>query len=78
MWMWPGYGSGMGWMGFWMAVSWIGGLAILMMCVWFVARAAAGPSARIEERPEQILKRRYARGELNREEYEGRLADLRK
>ena len=78
MWMWPGYGSGMGSMGFWMAVSWIVGLAILMLCVWFVARSTVGLSARIEETPEQILKRRYARGELNREEYEGRLADLRK
>jgi hypothetical protein len=56
MWMWPGYGSGMGAMGFWMAVSWIVGLAILMMCVWFVARAAAGPSALIEERPEQSFR----------------------
>ena len=76
--MWPAYGSGMGWMGFWMACAWIGGLAILMLLVWFVARAGAGPSARIDETPEQILKRRYARGEINREEYDGRLADLRK
>jgi uncharacterized membrane protein len=56
----------------------IGGLAILLLLVWFVARAGAGPSARIEDTPEQILKRRYARGEINREDYEGRLADLRK
>lgn len=75
--MWP-YGSGMGWMGFWMTFVWIGGLAILMLLVWFVARAAASPSARIKETPEQLLKRRYARGEISREEYEGRLADLRK
>ena len=76
--MWPGYGLDMGWMGFWMAFWWIGGLAILMLLVWFVARAAAGPSARIEETPEQILKRRYARGDISREEYDERLADLRK
>lgn len=78
MWGWPGNASGMGWMGFWMAFSWLFGLAMLTLFVWFVARAAAGPSARIEETPEQILKRRYARGELNREEYEARLTDLRK
>ena len=76
--MWPAYGSGMGWMGFWMAFWGIGGLAILLLLVWVVARAAAGPAARIEDTPKQILKRRYARGEINREEYDGRLADLRK
>jgi hypothetical protein len=56
--MWPGDGSYMGWMGWWMAFWWIGGLAILILLVWVVARAAAGPSARIEDTPEQILKRR--------------------
>lgn len=37
----------------------------------------SGPVARTEA-PEQIVKQRYARGEINREEYDGRLADLRK
>lgn len=76
MWMWPG--SGMEWMAFWMVFSWIGGLVLLMLFIWIVARAGRGPSAPIEEMPEQILKRRYAGGELTREEYEGRLADLRR
>jgi uncharacterized membrane protein len=31
-----------------------------------------------ERTPETILKRRYARGEVDREEYERRLTDLRK
>ena len=75
--MWWGYGPHMGWMGLWMALSWIGGLAILILLVWFVTRAAAGPTARTES-PEQILKRRYAGGDVDREEYERRLADLRK
>ena len=73
--MWPGH---MGWMGSWMVVWWIAGLAVLMLLVWIVARAAAGPPARTEETPEQILKRRYARGEIDREDYERRLGDLRK
>jgi putative membrane protein len=65
----------MGWMWLW----WIGGLGVLLLFVWAVARAAAtsgsGPG---EDSPETILKRRYARGEIDREEYEHRLSDLRK
>jgi putative membrane protein len=53
-------------------------LAVLILLVWIVARAAGGQSWRIDEPPEQILKRRYARGEIEREDYERRLSDLRK
>ena len=76
--MWPAYGWHMGWMGFWMALWSIGGFAILLLFVWLVTRSAASPPARTEEAPEQILKRRYARGDIDRDEYERRLADLRK
>jgi putative membrane protein len=63
----------------WMAFGWFGGLAVLALLIWVVARAAApSGAARSEESPETILKRRYANGEMNREEYERRLADLRK
>lgn len=58
------------WMAFW--------LAVLILLVWIVARAAGGQSWRIDEPPEQTLKRRYARGEIEREDYERRLSDLRK
>ena len=61
-----------------MVVWWIVGLAVLMLLVWIVARAAGGPPARTEETPERILKRRYASGEIDREDYERRLDDLRK
>jgi len=53
-------------------------LAVLILLVWIVARAAGGASGRTDETPEQILKRRYARGEIERDEYERRLSDLRK
>jgi putative membrane protein len=53
-------------------------LAVLILLVWVVARGAGSQSWRIDETPEQILKRRYARGEIEREEYERRLSDLRK
>ena len=72
--MWPGH---MGWMGPWMVVWWIVGLAVLILLVWIVARAAGG-STRTEETPERILKRRYAHGEIDREDYERRLDDLRR
>jgi putative membrane protein len=73
--MWPEYGDHMGWMAF----GWIGGLAVLVLLIWVVARAAGPPgAARTEESPEMILKRRYASGEMDREDYERRLADLRK
>lgn len=77
----------MHWMdGWWhMAGMWIGWLLVLIVIVavvWLVVRAASdrgrsgGPPGDVAS-PEQILKQRYARGEIDREEYERRLADLR-
>jgi putative membrane protein len=66
----------MAWMGLW----WIVGLGVLVLFVWAIARAAsvsAAPAGR-EDSPETILKRRYARGEIEHDEYERRLGDLRK
>lgn len=73
--MWPGYGEHMGWMGVW----WVVGLAVLLLLVWVVARAAGLPgSGRTEESPETVLKRRYAQGDIDREEFDCRLTGLRK
>ena len=72
--MWPGYGAHMGWMWLWSIV----GLAVLVVLVWAIARAAGSSAPRGDDSPEAILKRRYARGELDREDYERRLNDLRK
>ena len=72
--MWPGYGAHMGWMCLW----WVVGLGLLVLFVWAVARAAGSSSPRGEDSPEAILKRRYARSEVDREEYERKLTDLRK
>lgn len=72
--MWPMNGH-MGWMWLW----WLFGLALLVLVVWAIARAAGGSgSGRDGESPEAILKRRYARGELDEQEYERRLNNLRK
>lgn len=72
--MWPYMGT----MGWWMLLWWAFGAAILVLLVWVIARAASGSTGRADDSPEQILKRRYARGELDREEYQRRLEDLRR
>jgi len=46
--------------------------------VWFSRRSSAGPaSGRREDEALRILRERYARGELTREEYERMRDDLR-
>jgi putative membrane protein len=65
----------MGGMGLW----WLIGLAIVVGLGWWIARMS-GPSGApnaADASPETLLKRRYARGEIDREDYERRLADLR-
>jgi len=63
----------------WMSFAWIL-LALLMALVWIVAtRVTGGFSVRsAEESAEQILERRYARGEIDRKDDERRLDDLRR
>jgi len=74
-----GYGWGMGGMMVWWWLFWI---LVIAAIVWALARGVGGRAGRTstgqEESAEAILKRRYARGEMSREEYEQRLADLRK
>jgi putative membrane protein len=72
--MWPYMGS----MGLWMVFWWILGIVVLVVIVRLVAGAGGGFPSRSEETPEQILKRRYAKGEIDREEYQRRLDDLRR
>lgn len=70
-----GFGGAMGWMWLW----WIVGLAVLVLVVWAIARAAGtSGSGRGGDSPETILERRYARSEIDRGEYEQKLNDLRK
>jgi len=75
--MWPHMGS-TGWWMWWMPFGWVLGLAVLMLLVWMIARAAGGLPGWAEAPPEQILKRRYAKGEIDREEYDRRLTDIRR
>ena len=79
---WYGWGNqAMGpWWGIGMALFWIAVLAGLVgLVVWLVrggTTAAAGPGGS-PSRAEEILRERYARGELTREEYERMRQDLR-
>lgn len=55
-------------------------LALLGLIIWAIVRASRGSSGRAlgdgGSRPLEILKERYARGEITREEYEERRRDL--
>ncbi len=69
MYEWHAFGSGMMWL-FW--------IVILVLLVWFVT-ALARRSENSADRPKsarEILDERYARGEIDREEYEQKRADL--
>ena len=77
--MWGGY-EGWGWgfgllhmLGFWILLI----VAVALIVRWVSGapgRSEAGPSAR--ETALDILKKRYAKGEINKEEYESKKRDL--
>lgn len=74
--------GGMSWshMGF-MWLGWVVLLVALVAAVWLVAAASArrrgGAEPTPESSPEKILKERYARGEIRKEQYDHMLEDLR-
>ncbi len=63
----------MGWMWIW----WLVGIVVLILVVR-LATSSAGGRASSAESAEEILKRRYAQGEIDQEEYERKLQDLRR
>ncbi len=69
MFEWHGYGGG----GMW--IFWI---LIIVALVWFVAFAtrSSGISPSKEKSALEILKERYAKGEIDREEFEQKQKDL--
>lgn len=54
----------------WMGVPWV---VILVVAVVLIGRSRGGP-----ESPENVLKRRYASGEINKDQYDRMLQDLRR
>ena len=79
---WQGYGYGMmggfGAMG-WMSIIWIGVLGLIIWAVLAVARGTSQPGGSGSGQTDsalEILKRRYARGEINKAEFEEKKKDL--
>jgi len=67
-----GMGIGMGW-------GWILGLLLLVLVIWLVVRSTGQTGASThsgEETALDVLKKRYARGEINKEEFENKKKDL--
>ncbi len=71
--MMDGYGMGGGWWLLWL-IFWILviiGLVLLIKYLWEGGAAKKGPESALE-----ILKKRYARGEISKEEFEEKKKDL--
>ncbi len=51
-------------------------VGIVLLVVWVVQKAVGGGADRLEEPALEILKKRYARGEISKEEYEEKKRDL--
>lgn len=65
-----GYGlmGDMGWLGMLtMVLFWVGVLALI---IWGVSNLSAPRQASVAPDAREMLKQRYARGEINREEFE--------
>ena len=70
-----GWGVMFGMWFFWLVV-----IALVILVVIWLVRAASGggTGTRRDRSSEEILKERYARGDIDREEYQRRLEDLRR
>jgi uncharacterized membrane protein len=61
-----------GWHAFWIAISWIVGIGIFTACIWLLALAVHGGG----RSPEEVLRQRYAEGEIDTDELNRRLSEL--
>jgi len=61
-------------MGMWL--WWLLAIGLIAVVAWAVMRSASRSGNGTTETPQDVLKRRYARGEIDKEEYEKRLQDL--
>lgn len=57
---------------------WLAAFAIVAVIVWAISRTASRSSRDAGESAESILKRRYAQGEIDKDDYEERLRDIRR
>lgn len=80
--------GGSGWWMWGMGIFWIFVVVAVVLAALWVARSSrggggAGQGSRVsapprDDSPEEILKRRYARGEIDDEEYRHKLEELRR
>ncbi len=66
------HASGMGWI-------WIIGLIVLVIAIWIIIRTLGQKSSRNQsdnKTPLDILKERYARGEISKQEFEEKKKDI--
>lgn len=56
---------------------WLLAIGLIGAVAWAVMRSVSRTGNGAAESPQDILKRRYARGEIDQDEYEKRLQDLR-
>ena len=61
----------------WMTISWLVGIGMFSWLIWLLI-VAVNSRTEPHRSPEEILRRRYASGEIDSEEYERRLEELRK
>lgn len=78
------WGPGGGWMWLWGPLMMLFWIAVVGVAVWLIVRAIAATQRPHEpdrgderDRAKEILAERYARGEINTEEYRERLDQLR-
>jgi putative membrane protein len=62
-----------GWMMLWVLI----GLVLIVVAMWAVVQAGFFGNS-VHDSAEAVLKRRYARGEIDQEEYQQRLERIRK
>lgn len=73
-----GFGDMMGWMGAWMWANALIGLGVLVLLIlgviagvrWLVGTRKVGAQGGASDTALEIARQRYARGEINREEFE--------
>ena len=69
--------DGFGWMGgLGMGLGWLIWIAIIGLVIWSVVALSGNRDHRTTETPLEILKRRYARGEISKAEFELAKQDL--
>ena len=74
---WGNQGYGMGWFGgIFMILFWAVVIAGIVFAIRYLTAGKEGPSERSAREPLEILKERYARGEIDTEEFEERMKVL--